>query len=84
MSFALAPCKQNMENEMESSAWNRKLSGIPAITHADIAHTYGKYTDTIKHCTQEMSVNSWIDMQTKSKVGKTSTLASGLDSSVVH
>ena len=29
---------------MESSAWDRKLSDIPTITHADIAHTYGKYT----------------------------------------
>ena len=46
LSFALAPCKQNTENEMESNAWNRKLSDIPAITHADIAHTYGKYTKT--------------------------------------
>ena len=25
---------------MESNAWNRKLSDIPTITHADIARTY--------------------------------------------
>ncbi len=71
---------------MESSAWNRKLSDIPTLTHADIAHTYGTYTKTLSNAVHKiMSVISWIDMHTKSKVRNTSTLASpsGLDSSLV-
>ena len=64
---------------MESSAWHRKLSDIPTITHADIARTYGKYTKTPSNAVHKRcQVNAWIHMHTKSKVRKTSTLASGL------